>query len=114
MELSPLWNRLENLGVSALKLVPGLAVALVVELADFAVKLRVRWWIAPPRRDDVVGTRDEVLAQLKARLLAEGIDLPYPTTRVLLHDRTEEDEVAARDRDRDHRRPPSSIATTSR
>lgn len=61
----------------------------VVDLADFSVKLRVRWWITPPRRADVVAARDQVLTALKARLLAEGIDLPYPTTQVLFHDQTE-------------------------
>lgn len=62
----------------------------VFELGDFSVKLRVRWWIAPPRRNDVIAARDEVLARLTARLLEEGIDLPYPTTQVLFHDQTEE------------------------
>jgi small-conductance mechanosensitive channel len=61
----------------------------VVDLADSSVKLRVRWWIEPPRRADVVAARDRVLTHLKARLLEEGIDLPFPTTQVLFHDQTE-------------------------
>lgn len=61
----------------------------VVDLADSSVKLRVRWWIEPPRRADVVAARDRVLTQLKARLIEEGIDLPFPTTQVLFHDQTE-------------------------
>jgi small conductance mechanosensitive channel len=31
-----------------------------------------------------------VLARIKARLIEEGIDRPYPTTQVLFHDQTEE------------------------
>jgi small conductance mechanosensitive channel len=61
----------------------------VVDLADYSIKLRVRWWIRPPRRADVVAARDSVLTRVKARLIEEGIDLPYPTTQVLFHDQTE-------------------------
>lgn len=61
----------------------------VVDLADFSIKLRARWWIKPPRRADVVAARDLVLTRVKARLIDEGIDLPYPTTQVLFHDQTE-------------------------
>ncbi len=71
----------------------------VVDLGDFAVKLRVRWWISPPRRADVVSARDAVLTQLKARLLEAGIELPFPTTEVLFHDRTD-----GVDGDGEHRR----------
>ena len=72
---------------------------LVWELGDFAVKLRVRWWIAPPRRHDALDSRDQVLGELKRRLLQAGIDLPYPTQQVLFHDQTEET-----DRDRTRHR----------
>ena len=68
-------------------------------LADFSIKLRVRWWIKPPRRADVVSARDLVLTRVKARLIEEGIDLPYPTTQVLFHDQTE-----VTDGDRRHQR----------
>jgi small-conductance mechanosensitive channel len=63
---------------------------LVRELADFAVHLRVRWWIAPPRRADAVDTRDRVLETIKLRLGEAGIDMPFPTQQVLFHDQTEE------------------------
>jgi small conductance mechanosensitive channel len=63
---------------------------LVIELADFAVKLRVRWWIEPPRRSDHLEALDVVLEHIKRQLVERGIDLPYPTTQVLLHDQTEE------------------------
>lgn len=63
---------------------------LVADLGDFAVVLRVRWWIEPPRRADYLEALDAVLTRVKQRLLESGIDLPYPTTQVLFHDQTEE------------------------
>jgi small-conductance mechanosensitive channel len=65
---------------------------LVVALNDFNVVLRVRWWIGPPRRRDALDTRDQVLHRIKDTLTANGIDLPFPTTQVLLHDQTEADD----------------------
>ncbi|HEV2147710.1 MAG TPA: mechanosensitive ion channel family protein [Longimicrobiaceae bacterium] len=62
---------------------------LVVALADFSVNLRVRWW-SHPQRADVLQVQDRVLAAVKDRLVAEGIDLPFPTQQVLFHDQTEE------------------------
>ena len=62
---------------------------LVVDLAESSVNLRVRWWIAPPRRRDALVTRDAVLQAVKEKLLANGIDLPFPTRQVLFHDQTE-------------------------
>lgn len=72
---------------------------LVIELADFSVKLRVRWWIHPPRRADLLAARDVVLVRIKRALLEHGIDLPFPTTQVLFHDQTEKT-----DGDRRHQR----------
>ncbi|WP_237479665.1 mechanosensitive ion channel family protein [Lichenibacterium dinghuense] len=63
---------------------------LVVDLAGSSVNLRIRWWIEPPRRADVVASRDRVLQAVKEALQGAGIDLPYPTTQVLFHDQTEE------------------------
>lgn len=62
---------------------------LVVEYADAGVKIRIRWWIKPPRRADALDLQDKVLEQVKAALTAQGIDLPFPTYQVLLHDQTE-------------------------
>ena len=56
----------------------------VVDIGEYAMKLRVRWWIRPPRFADLVDARDQVLLALKRRLLDVGVDLPFPTTRVLL------------------------------
>lgn len=63
---------------------------LVVDYADYGVKIRLRWWISPPRRADALALKDEVLTALKDELTRQGIDLPYPTHQVLLHDQTEE------------------------
>ncbi|WP_228055028.1 mechanosensitive ion channel family protein [Gloeocapsopsis crepidinum] len=63
---------------------------LVMELAESTVNIRVRWWIKPPRRADSLDARDKVLAAIKNKLTAHGIDLPFPTRQILFHDQTEE------------------------
>lgn len=63
--------------------------ALVIEYADAGVKIRIRWWINPPRRADALALQDQVLTSVKAALTAAGIDLPFPTHQVLFHDQTE-------------------------
>ena len=62
---------------------------LVTALGDFAVNLQVRFWIDPPARKEAVEVADQVLTALKPALIAAGIDLPLPTSQVLLHDQTE-------------------------
>jgi small-conductance mechanosensitive channel len=62
---------------------------LVVKLADFSVQLRARWWITPPRRADALDMQAQVLTAMKTALNAHGIDLPFPTQQILLHDQTE-------------------------
>lgn len=57
---------------------------IVVGLGDFSVILRVRWWIRPALRSEAVDTRNTVLAALKAELMAQGIDMPFPTQHVLI------------------------------
>jgi small conductance mechanosensitive channel len=63
--------------------------ALVVDLAGSTVNIRARWWINPPRRMDVMQSMDQALQAMKEALTAEGIDLPFPTQQILLHDQTE-------------------------
>jgi len=63
--------------------------ALVVDLAGSSVNIRARWWINPPRRADVMDAQDRVLEAIKNTLSAHGIDLPFPTQQILLHDQTE-------------------------
>lgn len=64
--------------------------ALVMDLADSTVNIRARWWVKPPRRSDALETRDQVLTAIKNKLVANGIDLPFPTQQILFHDQTEE------------------------
>ncbi len=52
--------------------------------------MTARLWIDPPRRRDAVDALDHAIANVKEALTAAGIDLPYPTSQVLLHDQTEE------------------------
>jgi small conductance mechanosensitive channel len=64
--------------------------ALVMDLADSTVNIRVRWWVTPPRRAEALDSRDKVLSAIKKKLTANGIDLPFPTQQILFHDQTEE------------------------
>lgn len=64
--------------------------ALVVQLSDSAVRIRARWWIQPPRRADALDLQDRVLQAIKETLTDHGIDLPFPTYQVLLHNQTED------------------------
>jgi small conductance mechanosensitive channel len=73
--------------------------AIVIELAGSTVNVRARWWVAPPRRADVLDLQDRVLTNIKNKLTANGIDLPFPTQQILFHDQTE-----ATDGDRVHQR----------
>ena len=63
--------------------------ALLVDLAGSSVNIRIRWWINPPRRADVMDAQDRVLEAVKNTLTAHGIDLPFPTQQILWHDQTE-------------------------
>jgi small-conductance mechanosensitive channel len=88
-------DRARQLMVEAVRKVEGVLPvpapeALVVDLADFAVKLRVMWWTAPPEQINMLRTTDQCLTAIKNTLIANGIDLPYPTQQVLFHDQTEE------------------------
>jgi small-conductance mechanosensitive channel len=63
--------------------------ALVMDLAESSVNIRARWWVDPPRQADVLDAQDKVLEAIKNKLSANGIDLPFPTRQILLHDQTE-------------------------
>ncbi|MBE9160460.1 mechanosensitive ion channel family protein [Nodosilinea sp. LEGE 06152] len=63
---------------------------IVVDLADSTVNLRARWWVQPPRRADVLDLQDQVLTNIKNKLTANGVDMPFPTQQILFHDQTEE------------------------
>ncbi len=62
---------------------------ILVDLAGSSVNLRARWW-SDSRMGDVLVAQDRVLTEAKRRLTAAGIDLPFPTQQILLHDQTEE------------------------
>ena len=64
--------------------------ALVVDYGDSSIKIRVRWWINPPRRADALEIKDRILEGIKTALTKNGIDLPFRTCQVLFHDQTEE------------------------
>lgn len=62
----------------------------VTGFSDFALKMRVRWWIEESAQVDMTDSTDQVLIAVKYALTNAGIDLPYPTSQVLWHDQTEE------------------------
>lgn len=66
---------------------PG-ADVIVVDLADFTVKLRARWWTKSAMTDGLK-SQDRVLTSVKQALTDAGIDLPFPTQQILFHDQTE-------------------------
>jgi len=59
------------------------------ELAGSSVNLKVRWW-SHSRRSDVVHVQARVIEAIKNALDGAGIDMPFPTQVVLLHEQTEE------------------------
>ncbi len=61
---------------------------IVVELAESSVNLRARWWTNSQMADGL-NAQDGVLSAAKRELVAAGIDLPFPTRQILLHDQTE-------------------------
>ncbi len=61
-----------------------------VGFSDYALLLRLRWWIEDSAQVDMTASVDQVLIALKYALTSAGIDLPYPTSQVLWHDQTEE------------------------
>ena len=63
---------------------------LLMDFAPSSVNLRVRWWIAPPKRADALDARDRALTAVKPQLTTHGIDLPFPAQQILFHDQTEE------------------------
>lgn len=58
-------------------------------LNDSTVDLKVRWWGASPRLDQV-HVKGRVILAVAQAAKDQGVDLPFPTSVVLLHDQTEE------------------------
>lgn len=87
-------NRAKAVLLATLREVPGVLAepapdVLLLDFAAAGVSLRVRWWIAPPRRADALDGRDQVLTAIRLAMAREGIDLPFPTQQILFHDQTE-------------------------
>lgn len=61
---------------------------LVSDLGGSSVNIRARWW-TDSVRSNVLAIQSEVITTIKERLLAHGIDLPFPTQQILFHDQTE-------------------------
>ncbi len=80
------------------------------ELAESSVKIRALWWTAPSQAE-VLRVRHGVIAAIKERLEGAGIEMPFPTRVVLLHDRTEE--AAADEDDRSRHRGEGSRGGTA-
>ena len=79
---------------AAVAAVEGVASAPPVEvipwaLNDSTVDLKVRWWGDSSRLEQVLLKGRVILAVAKAAKV-HGVDLPFPTSVVLLHDQTEE------------------------
>ena len=47
------------------------------------------WLISPPHRANALNTQDWVLTKLNNKLVAAGINLPFPIQQILFHERTE-------------------------
>jgi small-conductance mechanosensitive channel len=78
---------------------------LVWDLGGSSVNLRVRWW-TQSKRTNVVHVQAGVLEAVKQALDKAGIDIPYPTQVMLLHDQTEEtDGIRGEQREGWPRRP---------
>jgi small-conductance mechanosensitive channel len=54
-----------------------------------SVTIRARWW-SGSRRSDVVHAQARVIPAIRGALAEAGIDMPFPTRVVLLHDQTED------------------------
>ena len=61
---------------------------IVVDLAPSTVNLRARWWTTSAISDGL-NAQDRVLTRVKRALTEAGIDIPFPTQQLLLHDQTE-------------------------
>ena len=60
-----------------------------VAISENGKTLRLRWW-TKPRRADVIATQGKVIRAVHRKLVEAGVDMPYPTRVLLLHDQTEE------------------------
>jgi small conductance mechanosensitive channel len=80
------------------------------ELGSSSVEIKVRWW-TDSRRSNVVTVRARVVGALKTALGEAGIDLPFPTQTILLHDQIE-DADGDRDRQREGWPAPAEVRSS--
>lgn len=81
--------RAKSLMVDAARRTPGVLPdpppdALMVGLQESVARIRLRWWVTPPRRADTLDSQDAVLSAVKETLSRHGIELPYPTRQIIL------------------------------
>jgi small conductance mechanosensitive channel len=55
----------------------------VANLADSSINFNVQSWV---KREDFAAMRGDLLLQIKQRLDAEGIQIPFPQRDVYLHE----------------------------
>ena len=73
---------IENAGAEDILVSPPPQV-FVAGLDDFAVTLRVRWWIKPPLYQDFIESRDLILSEIFIQVKeTEGVSIPFPTQTV--------------------------------
>ena len=64
----------------------------VVGIGASSINIRAWWWVQPPSRRNVLLVQDRVLIAVKNILTENGVDIPYMTQTVLLHDQTDEND----------------------
>lgn len=62
---------------------------IAVGLNASSVALRARWW-SDSRRAETLVIQDKVIIAIKNALQENGVDIPFPTQVILMHDQTEE------------------------
>lgn len=69
---------------------------LVAELGNFTVDIRARWW-TDSRRANALTVQSEVISAIKERLMAQDIDMPFPTQEIIFHNRALQREAKVSD-----------------
>lgn len=59
------------------------------EMGDSAVVIRVRWW-SKPQRSEFLRVQNRVLRDMKTRLEAEGMTIPFPIRTVMFYDQSKD------------------------
>lgn len=90
-------DRAKSLILAAVRSVEGVEAeppseVFVVGIGGSSINIRVWWWVQPPIRRNVLLVQDRVLIAVKKTLTENGVDIPYMTQTVLLHDQTDEDD----------------------